>query len=158
MPYMLFSNGINLINSLNTGQILSGLDIGDKSIGVALSDKNLIIGSPHKTISRKGGIKDIDSIRIIYNEFNVGGMIIGLPLSLDGNENKRTEKTREFAKKLSSSLSLYYYFQDERFSTAIVTREMRERSLSNKKIKKYVNHSAAAYILQGFLDKYNRIL
>ena len=84
MPYMLISNGTNLIDTLNTGQILLGLDIGDKSIGVALSDKNLIIGSPLKTIYRKGGLKDIDSIRIICNEFNVGGIIIGLPLSLDG--------------------------------------------------------------------------
>ena len=158
MPYMLFSNGINLINSLNTGQILLGLDIGDKSIGVALSDKNLIIGSPLKTIYRKGGLKDIDSMRIICNEFNVGGIIIGLPLSLDGQENIRTKKTREFAKKLSSSLSLDYYFQDERFSTAVVTKEMRKNSLSNKKIKKHVDHSAAAYILQGFLDKYLRNL
>tara|TARA_Y100001960_G_C14378664_1_gene682747 strand:- start:109 stop:576 length:468 start_codon:yes stop_codon:yes gene_type:complete len=155
---MLISNGTNLIDTLNTGQILLGLDIGDKSIGVALSDKNLIIGSPLKTIYRKGGLKDIDSMRIICNEFNVGGIIIGLPLSLDGQENIRTKKTREFAKKLSSSLSLDYYFQDERFSTAVVTKEMRKNSLSNKKIKKHVDHSAAAYILQGFLDKYLRNL
>ena len=67
MPYMIFSNGTNLINNLNTGQILLGLDIGDKTIGIALSDRNLIIGSPLKTISRKGGTKDIDSIRIICN-------------------------------------------------------------------------------------------
>ena len=95
---------------------------------------------------------------MICNEFNVGGIILGLPLSLNGQENIRTEKTREFAKKLSSSLSLCYYFQDERFSTAVVVKEMRKKSLSNKKIKKYIDHSAAAYILQGFLDKYKRNL
>ena len=155
---MLFSNGINLINSLNTGQILLGLDIGDKTIGIALSDKNLIIGSPHKTISRKGGSKDIDSVRIICDEFSVGGIVVGLPLSLDGQENIRTKKTREFAKKLSSSLSLNYYFQDERFSTAVVSKEMKRMSLSNKKIRKYIDHSAAAYILQGFLDKFYKNL
>ena len=151
---MFIDNGKILINNLNTGQILSGLDIGDKTIGIAISDHNLIIASPLKTIERKGGLKDLEVLRNIFKQFNIGAIIIGFPLSLDGNENNRTKKTKEFAKKLANFLSLNIFFQDERFSTDVVVREMKERNYSNKKVKKYVNDAAAAYILQGFIDKY----
>ena len=151
---MFIDNGKILINNLNTGQILSGLDIGDKTIGIAISDHNLIIASPLKTIERKGGLKDLEVLRNIFKQFNIGAVIIGFPLSLDGNENNRTKKTKEFAKKLANFLPLNIFFQDERFSTDVVVREMKERNYSNKKVKKYVNDAAAAYILQGFIDKY----
>ena len=151
---MFIDNGKILINNLNTGQILSGLDIGDKTIGIAISDHNLIIASPLKTIERKGGLKDLEVLRNIFKQFNIGAIIIGFPLSLDGNENNRTKKTKEFAKKLTNFLSLNIFLQDERFSTDVVVREMKERNYSNKKVKKYVNDAAAAYILQGFIDKY----
>ena len=151
---MFIDNGKILINNLNTGQILSGLDIGDKTIGIAISDHNLIIASPLKTIERKGGLKDLELLRNIFEQFNIGAVIIGFPLSLDGNENNRTKKTKEFAKKLINFLSLNIFLQDERFSTDVVVREMKERNYTNKKVKKYVNDSAAAYILQGFIDKY----
>ena len=151
---MLFSDNNDLINSLNTGQILSGLDFGYKTIGVAISDRNLIIGSPLKTISRKGGSKDIMSLKTIFSTYNVGGVILGLPLSLDGNENERTIKTREFGEKLHNHLSIGIYYQDERYSTDIVFKQM-NNNISKKKIGKYIDKSAAAYILQGFLDKYN---
>ena len=152
---MFYSNGNNLINSLNTGQILSGLDLGDNTIGVAISDRNFIIGSPLKTISRKGGLKDIISLKTVFDEFNIGGVVIGLPLSLDGTENKRTKKTRDFGEKLSSNLSIKICFHDERYSTAVIVKEMKKESISNNIIKKYIDKFAASYILQGFLDKYN---
>ena len=151
---MFFSNGNDLINSLNTGQTLSGLDLGNKTIGVAISDKNLIIGSPLKTISRKGNLKDIESLKIIFEEFNVGGIVLGLPLSLSGEENKNTRKTKEFGEKISSTLLLNIFLQDERYSSDVIFKEVKNRSISSKKIKKYIDHAAAAYILQGFLDKY----
>ncbi len=151
---MFFSDNNDLINSLNTGQILSGLDFGDKTIGVAISDRSLIIGSPLKTISRKGGNKDIISLKTIFDAYNVGGIIIGLPLSLDGKENERTIKTREFGEKLYNNLSLGIYYQDERYSTDIVFKQM-NNNITKRKISKYIDKSAAAYILQGFLDKYN---
>ena len=153
---MIYSNGNKLINDLSTGQTLSGLDLGDKTIGVAISDKDLIIGSPIKTIQRKGTNKDIKLLKEIFIEFNVGGIILGFPLSLNGKENARTKKTREFANILSSNLLINIFFQDERYSTDIVYREMKIGSLSNKKIKKYIDKAAAAYILQGFLNKYNK--
>jgi len=153
---MFIVNGNNLISNLNTGQILSGLDLGDKTIGVAISDKNLIIGSPLKTILRKNTLKDIETLNNIFQEFNVGGIVLGLPLSLDGNENLRTKKTREFGSKLYSSVRINIYLQDERFSTAIVIKEMKKASFSNKKVKKYIDRSSAAYILQSYLDKYHK--
>ena len=153
---MYYSNGNNLINSLNTGQILSGLDLGDKTIGVAISDRNFIIGSPLKTILRKGGIKDIISLKAVFDEYNVGAVVIGLPLSLDGNENKRTKKTRDFGKKLSENLSINICFHDERYSTDVIMKQMKKESISRNIIKKNIDKSAASYILQGFLDKYNR--
>ena len=121
---MFYSSGRNLINSLNTGQILLGLDFGDKTIGVAISDKDLIIGSPLKTIIRQGYLKDINLIKDLISEFNIGGIILGLPLNLDGQENIRTKKTREFGKKISLNLSLKIFLQDERYSTDIVMNEM----------------------------------
>ena len=85
---MISINDQNIINILNTGQLLVGLDLGDRTIGVAISDKNMIIGSPLVTINRKGGIKDIDSLEKIIKDYNVGGIVLGLPISLDGNEQK----------------------------------------------------------------------
>lgn len=156
MLSMYYSNGNNLINSLNTGQILSGLDLGDKTIGVAISDRNFIIGSPLKTILRKGGIKDIISLKAVFDEYNVGAVVIGLPLSLDGNENKRTKKTRDFGEKLLENLSINICFHDEIYSTDVILKQMRKESISRKIIKKNIDKSAASYILQGFLDKYNK--
>ena len=151
---MYFYTGSNLIKNLNTGQILLGLDFGDKTIGLAISDKNLVIGTPLKTISRKGGLKDLESLKKIINEYNIGGIVLGLPLSLNGTENERTSKTRDFGKKLSKYLSIKISLKDERFSSDVVSKQMKKGNLSNIKVKKYINQSAAAYILQGFLDKY----
>ena len=153
---MIYNNGIKLINELNTGQILSGLDLGERYIGVSISDRTLIIGSPLKIINRKGGKKDLLEIKNLIEEFSIGGFIIGLPLSLNGLENARTKKTRDFAEKLSKNFKISIYLHDERFSTDIIFKELKKNKFSNKKIKKYIDKSAAAYILQGFLDKYNQ--
>ncbi|MBI29330.1 MAG: putative pre-16S rRNA nuclease [Alphaproteobacteria bacterium MarineAlpha5_Bin11] len=152
----MFIYSINeLVASLNTGQILSGLDLGDKTIGVAISDRGLVVASPKTIIKRKGGIKDMESLKKIFDEYNVGAVVIGLPLSLDGGENQRTQKTREFAKNIANILYKPIYFQDERYSSDIVSKEMKKASFSNKKIKKYIDSASASYILQGFLDTRN---
>ena len=152
----MFIYSINeLVASLNTGQILSGLDLGDKTIGVAISDRGLVVASPKTIIKRKGGIKDMESLKKIFDEYNVGAVVIGLPLSLDGGENQRTQKTREFAKNIANILYKPIYFQDERYSSDIVSKEMKKASFSNQKIKKYIDSASASYILQGFLDTRN---
>ena len=140
------------IEQINTVQTLLGLDFGDKTIGVAVSDKTKTIASPIITIKRKGILKDIEKIVSIYNEYNVGGVILGLPLNLDGNENVRTEKVKEFAKQLEKNQNIKIAFYDERYSTDVIYKELRKNSLSRDKIKKKINQMAASYILQGFLD------
>jgi len=142
----------NFIEKLNTSQTLLGLDFGDKTIGIAVSDKSHTIASPIKTIQRKGIIKDIDILLDIINEYNVGGLVIGLPLSLNGEENHRTKKIRRFIKdiKLKSKIKVKLY--DERFSSDIIFKEFRKDLQSVSKIKKKIDQQAAAYILQGFLD------
>ena len=82
----------NLIDDLHTSQILVGLDVGFKTIGIAVSDRSLIIATPINTVLRKGTKKDLLKISDFLNEYEIGGFVIGLPLSLDGGENEQTKK------------------------------------------------------------------
>ena len=95
------NNPKNFIEKLNTSQTLSGLDFGDKTIGVAVSDKSKTIASPILTIKRKGISQDIENLIEIFKEYDVAGVVFGLPLSLSGEENERTIKVRKFAEILS---------------------------------------------------------
>ena len=140
----------DFIKKLNTSQTLIGLDFGDKTIGLAISDKTKTIATPMLTLKRKSISKDIKNLSKIINEYNVGGVVIGLPLSLDGKENNRTTKVRDFAKYLEKIIKTTFY--DERFSTDVIYKELRKNSISSSKIKKKIDHLAASYILQGFLD------
>ena len=142
----------NLIEKLNTSQTLLGLDFGDKTIGIAVSDKSFTIASPIKTIQRKGIVKDIDKLLVIFKEYNVGGLVIGLPLSLNGEENNRTKKVRIFVKEIKLKSKIRIELYDERFSSDIIFKEFRKDLQSASKIKKKIDQQAAAYILQGFLD------
>ena len=140
------------IKKLNTLQTLSGLDFGDKTIGIAISDKTHTIATPVKTINRKGIKKDILKLIELFEEYNVGGVVLGLPLSLNGEENERTKKVRIFAREIKEHYNVKITFYDERYSSDVVYKELRKNSLSSSKIKKKINHLAASYILQGYLD------
>ena len=94
------SNPKKFIEKLITSETLLGLDFGEKTIGIAVSDKTLTIASPIMTIKRKGYNKDIVILFKIMKEYNVGGLIFGLPLSLNGEENESTTKVREFIKQI----------------------------------------------------------
>jgi len=144
----------NLIERLITSQILVGLDIGYKTIGIAVSDRSFTIATPLNTVSRKGTKKDLPKIKEFLNEYNIGGFILGLPLSLDGNENEQTEKIRKFSIDLQSFFSVPFEFWDERYSSDIIFKELRKSDFSSSKIKKKLDQQSAAYILQGYLDKY----
>ena len=148
----------NLIERLITSQILVGLDIGYKTIGIAVSDRSFTIATPLNTVSRKGTKKDLPKIKEFLNEYNIGGFIIGLPLSLDGNENEQTNKIRKFSIELQSFFSVPFEFWDERYSSDIIFKELRKSDFSSSKIKKKLDQQSAAYILQGYLDKYRNIL
>ena len=142
----------DFIDQINIAQTLLGLDFGDKTIGIAVSDKSKTIATPIITIKRKGVVKDIEKLLSILEEYDVGGVILGLPLSLDGNENERTKKVRKFAQDLKKCKDIKIAFQDERYSSDVIYKELRKNSLSKDKIKKKIDQMAASYILQGFLD------
>ena len=144
------NNPKNFIEKLNTSQRLSGLDFGDKTIGVAVSDKSKIIANPILTIKRKGISQDIEKLIEIFKEYDVAGVVFGLPLSLSGEENERTIKVRKFAEILSKDIDITFY--DERYSTDVIYKELRKNLISKSKIKKKIDQMAASYILQGFLD------
>ena len=140
------------IENLNTAQTLLGLDFGDKTIGIAVSDKSLTIATPIKTIKRKSISKDLIELFNLIETYNVGGLIIGLPLSLNGKENIMTEKVRKFASSIKVQKNIKIMFYDERFSSDVIIKELRKNRNSISKIKKKLDQQAAAYILQGFLD------
>jgi len=148
----------NLIERLITSQILVGLDIGYKTIGIAVSDRSFTIATPLNTVSRKGTKKDLPKIKEFLNEYNIGGFIVGLPLSLNGNENEQTSKIRKFSIELQSFFSVPFEFWDERYSSDIIFKELRKSNFSSSKIKKKLDQQSAAYILQGYLDKYRNTL
>ena len=148
----------NLFERLITSQILVGLDIGYKTIGIAVSDRSFTVATPLNTVSRKGTKKDLPKIKEFLNEYNIGGFILGLPLSLDGNENEQTVKIRKFSIDLQSFFSVPFEFWDERYSSDIIFKELRKSDFSSSKIKKKLDQQSAAYILQGYLDKYRNTL
>ena len=149
-------NKKNLIESLNTSQILVGLDLGTKTIGVAVSDRYKIIASPLSTIQRNGTKKDLLKLQEILNDYEIGGFIVGLPLSLDNSENQQTQLVRNFNKELINFFSLPSVLWDERFSSDVIFKEMRKSNMSKNKIKNKLDQQSASYILQGYLERYRK--
>ena len=147
-------NQSNLIESLNTSQILVGLDLGTKTLGVAVSDRLKIIASPLLTIQRKGTKKDIIKLQEILREYEIGGFILGLPLSLDNSENKQTQLVRNFNSEINNFFKLPSILWDERFSSDVIFKELRKANMSKTKIKNKLDQQSASYILQGYLDRY----
>ena len=147
-------NQSNLIESLNTSQILVGLDLGTKTLGVAVSDRLKIIASPLITIQRKGTKKDILKLQEILKEYEIGGFILGLPLSLDNSENKQTQLVRNFNSEINNFFKLPSILWDERFSSDVIFKELRKTNMSKTKIKNKLDQQSASYILQGYLDRY----
>ena len=149
-------NKKNLIESLNTSQILVGLDLGTKTLGVAVSDRLKIIASPLSTIQRNGTKKDLLKLQEILNDYEIGGFIVVLPLSLDNSENHQTQLVRNFNKELINFFSLPSVFWDERFSSDVIFKEMRKSNMSKNKIKNKLDQQSASYILQGYLERYRK--
>ena len=148
------NNQINLIDGLNTSQILVGLDLGTKTIGVAVSDKLKIIASPITTIERRGIKKDLLRLKEVLIEYDIGGFVMGLPISLNNLENKQSKLVMKFKEELINFFNKSTVLWDERFSTDVIFKEMRKADLSKTKIKSKLDQQSAAYILQGYLDRY----
>ena len=147
----------NLIDDLNTSQILVGLDLGTKTIGVSVSDIDKIIATPITTIKRKGIKKDLAKLKEVLNDYEIGGFVIGLPVSLDNSENKQSQLVRDFNEELISFFKIPSVFWDERFSSDVIFKELKKSQLSKNKIKKKLDQQSASYILQGYLDRYSNL-
>jgi putative holliday junction resolvase len=132
---------------------LVGLDLGTKTIGLAISDVERRLASPLKTLPRGAFASDAEALIAIFSEFEVAGIVLGLPLDLHGRDNPRAQSTRAFGRNLSMRTSLPLAFWDERFSTAVVTRSLIESDVSRARRARVVDRMAAAYILQGALDR-----
>ena len=135
---------------------LLGLDLGTKTIGLALSDVTRNIATPYDTIRRSKFTSDAKTIKSIVEQMGVGGLVIGLPISLDGSEGPRAQSTRAFARNLGNHVAVPIAFWDERLSTAAVERHLIEAGASRKRRAEVVDRMAAAYILQGALDRLKR--
>ncbi len=145
-----------MTDHLTAGQRLLGLDLGSKTIGVALSDILRRVASPMEVIRRRKFTKDAERLITIIAEQNVGGIILGFPLNMDGSEGPRCQSTRQFVRNISEKISLPVALWDERLSTVAVTRTLLDADTSRQRRKEIVDKLAAAYILQGALDKMAR--
>jgi len=138
---------------LDAGAPLLGLDLGAKTIGLALSDGALIVASPNTTIRRTKFTADAEALRRHVEQHGVGGLVIGLPVNMNGSEGPRCQSARQFAANLLEQFDIPIAFWDERLSTAAVTRTLLEADISRKRRAEVVDKMAAAYILQGALDR-----
>lgn len=129
-----------------------GLDLGDKTIGVAVSDEGGSIAQPVTTIKRVSLEKDFSALLALITEYEVETIIIGLPINMNGSIGPRAEKVLKFVEKLKARTSVEIKTWDERFSTVAVNRVLIEGDMSRAKRKEVVDKMAASYILQGYLD------
>jgi len=153
---MLLADPRELRDAVPHGGRLLGLDVGTKTIGTALSDTRLVIASPLETIRRRRFRDDVAALFALADRHGVGGLVIGLPLTLLGGDGPRTQSVRQFVRNLLAVRDLPIAFWDERLSTAAVTREMIAADLTRKRRAEIVDRVAAAYILQGCLDAIGR--
>jgi len=150
---MLLDKPSDLAAHVPPGRRLLGLDLGDKTVGLALSDVTWAIASPLETLARRRFREDAAALLALVDRHGVGGLLLGLPVALDGREGPRCQSVRQFARNLLALRDLPVAFWDERMSTAAVERMLiREVDASRARRKQIVDKLAAAYILQGALD------
>jgi putative Holliday junction resolvase len=149
---MILTNPLELREAVPAGARLIGVDVGRKTLGLALSDTRRLIATPLETIQRHRFRDDAARLFAVADTHVVGGFVIGLPLTLAGGDGPRTQSVRQFARNLLALREMPVVFWDERLSTAVVTREMIAADLSRKRRAEIVDRVAAAYILQGCLD------
>ena len=132
---------------------LVGLDLGTKTIGVAVSDPDRRLATGVETIQRKTFTADAARLLAIASERNASGFVLGLPINMDGSEGRRAQSTRAFARNFSKHTDLTIALWDERLSTVAVERELIEMDMSRAKRAKVIDEHAAIFILQGALDR-----
>ncbi len=135
-----------------SGKLL-GLDLGSKTIGLAISDGMRFSATPLKTIKRTKFKNDAKELVEIIDENKIVGLVLGLPLNMDGSEGPRVQSSKAFARNLSAIIDLPICFWDERLSTSAVTKTLIEADVSRAKRAQVIDKLAASYILQGALDR-----
>lgn len=132
---------------------IAGLDLGTKTLGLAVSDRLRQVATPLTTIRREKFTLDAQALLKIVTERAIAGLVLGLPRNMDGSEGPRCQSTRAFARNLEKLTPLPITFWDERLSTVAAERAMLEADLSRKRRAELIDHVAAGYILQGALDR-----
>jgi len=141
------------VASLPPNRAICGLDLGDKTIGVAVSDLRRMVATPSETIRRVKFTEDAARLLDILRQREVHGIILGLPLNMDGTTGPRVQSTQAFARNLARLTDLPIAFWDERLSTVAAERALLEADTSRKRRKEVIDAVAAGYILQGALDR-----
>lgn len=143
----------DFVAALPARHAVMGLDLGEKTIGLALSDTARRIATPLRTIRRVKFTQDAAELLAAVATYEVAGLVLGLPLNMDGSEGPRVQSTRAFARNLSRMCDLPITFWDERLSTVAAERALLDADMSRKKRAQIIDHVAAGYILQGVLDR-----
>lgn len=149
---MIVKTPAELAALLKTGDRLAGLDLGEKTIGVALTDVLRTVATPLETLPRGKFTADAEALIALIKKHGVAGLVIGLPLNMNGTEGPSAQSARAFARNFEKKHDLPILFWDERLSTTAVTRTLLEADVSREKRKKVVDKMAASFILQGVLD------
>ncbi|MGJ8557026.1 MAG: Holliday junction resolvase RuvX [Sulfitobacter geojensis] len=150
---MIIEDMAEFAGALPSMRALIGLDLGEKTIGVAVSDGFLSVATPLETVRRKKFGVDAARLAEIITERNIGGLVLGLPRNMDGSEGPRCQSTRAFARNFDKLTPLPITFWDERLSTVAAERALLEADTSRKRRAEVIDHVAAGYILQGVLDR-----
>lgn len=150
---MIFEDITEFAEALPAMRALVGLDLGEKTIGLAVSDRLLSVASPLSTIRRTKFTADAAELLKVVVARDIGGIILGLPRNMDGSEGPRCQSTRAFARNLSRLTDLPIGYWDERLSTVAAERALLEADTSRKRRSEVIDHVAAGFILQGTLDR-----
>jgi putative Holliday junction resolvase len=150
---VIFNDITEFAGAIPAMRALVGLDLGDKTIGVAVSDTFMSVATPLETVRRKKFGLDAARLLEIIAKRDIGGIVLGLPFNMDGSEGPRCQKTRAFARNLSRLTELPIGFWDERLSTVAAERALLAADTSRKRRGEVIDHVAAGFILQGVLDR-----
>ncbi|MCZ2158976.1 Holliday junction resolvase RuvX [Bartonella sp. 220] len=142
-----------VMTHLLPGQTIAGLDLGTKTIGIAISDRGLTFSNPRPVFQRKKFMEDAHTLIKIFDRENVGVIIIGLPLNMNGSRGPRAQATRTFVSNMGAHTQIPFVFWDERLSTIAAERSLLEMDVSRAKRATRIDSAAAAFILQGALNR-----
>ena len=154
---MLIDSPADFIRQLPAQRRILCLDVGDTTIGLAMSDILRSIASPLLTINRSKFSKDAATLKELIGKYDICGLVVGYPMNMDGSQGPRTQSTRTFVSNLGKLVSIPMVFWDERLTTMAVERAMLEADLSRQRRAQLVDKLAASYMLQGFLDSIRTI-